>query len=68
MKAKNTKRSARVSSKKVTISNKATGLTSQDGLVPVVKFLRNCGMIGLTKDTIGHERALMSIQIRGFHP
>jgi hypothetical protein len=56
MNAKNNKRSARVSSKKVTISNSAKGLTSQAGLVPVVKFLRNCGLIGLIKETIEHER------------
>jgi hypothetical protein len=51
MKTKNNKRSARVSSKKVTISNHGKGLTSQAGLVPVVKFLRNVGMIGHIKDT-----------------
>ncbi len=56
MKAKNNKRSARVSSKKITISNHAKGLTSQAGLVPAVKFLRNNGMIELTKETVGHER------------
>lgn len=56
MNAKNTKRSARVSSKKVIISNQAKGLTSQAGLVPVVKYLRNCGMIGLIQETLDHER------------
>jgi hypothetical protein len=56
MKTKNNKRSARVSSKKVTISNHGKGLTSQAGLVPVVKFLRNVGMIGLIKDTVEHDR------------
>ena len=56
MNAKNSKRSARVSSKKVTISNHAKGLTSQAGLVPVVKFLRKIGMIGLIKETVDHER------------
>jgi hypothetical protein len=56
MKPKNSKRSARVSSKKVTINNSAKGLTSQAGLVPVVKFLRNVGMAGLIKETIEHER------------
>ncbi len=49
MNAKNNKRSARMSSKKVTISNQANGLTRQAGLVPVVKFLSNVGMIGLVK-------------------
>ena len=56
MKTKNSKRSARVSSKKVTINNSAKGLTSQAGLVPVVKFLRNVGMVALVKETIEHER------------
>jgi hypothetical protein len=56
MSRKNNKRSARVSSKKVTISNQAKGLTSQAGLVPVVKFLLKCGMIGLIKETVDHER------------
>ncbi len=56
MNAKNNKRSARVTSKKVTISNQAKGLTSQAGLVPVVKFLRNCRMIGLIQETLDHER------------
>ena len=56
MNAKNTKRSARVSSKKVTINNNAKGLTSQAGLIPVVKFLRKCGLIGLINETVEHER------------
>jgi hypothetical protein len=56
MKTKNSKRSARVSSKKVTINNSAKGLTSQAGFVPVVKFLRNVGMVALVKETIEHER------------
>ena len=57
MSIKNNKRSARVSSKKVTISNQAKGLTSQAWLEPVVKFLRKCGMIGLIKETVDHERS-----------
>jgi len=56
MNVKNNKRSAQVSSKKVIISNNAKGLTSQAGLVPVVKFLCKCGMIDLIKETIEHER------------
>ncbi|MFT5731032.1 MAG: hypothetical protein ACI8PB_005225 [Desulforhopalus sp.] len=56
MKPKNSKRSARVSSKKVTINNSAKGLTSQAGLIPVVKYLCNVGMVGLIKETIEHER------------
>ncbi|MBU3984619.1 MAG: hypothetical protein KJ985_14390 [Proteobacteria bacterium] len=56
MSIQNNKRSARVSSKKVTISNHAKGLTSQAGLVPVVKFLRNSGLIDLAKNTIELKR------------
>lgn len=56
MKLKNNKRSARVSSKKVTIGNTAKGLTSQAGLIPVVKFLRQAGMLTLIKNTVEHER------------
>jgi hypothetical protein len=56
MSLKNNKRSARVSSKKVTISNDGKGLTSQAGLVPVVKFLHKIGMIKLVKETVEHER------------
>ncbi len=56
MKANNSRRSARVSSKKVTMTNTAKGLTSQAGLLPVVKFLRHNGAVSLIKDTIEHER------------
>ncbi|MDD3815936.1 MAG: IS1380 family transposase [Desulfocapsaceae bacterium] len=56
MSVQNNKRSARVSSRKVTISNHAKGLTSQAGLVPVVKFLRNSGLIDLAKNTIELKR------------
>ena len=56
MKRKNTRRSARVSCKKVTISNKARGLTSQAGLIPVVKFLRRANIITLIKGTVEHQR------------
>jgi hypothetical protein len=56
MSLKNNKRSARVSSKKVSINNHGKGLTSQAGLVPVVKFLRKVGMIELVKETVEHER------------
>ena len=56
MNAKNNKRSACVSSKKVTISNNSKRLTCQASLVPVVIFLRNCGMIGLINETGKHER------------
>jgi hypothetical protein len=56
MKANNSRRSARVSSKKVTMTNTAKGLTSQAGLLLVVKFLRHNGVVSLIKDTIEHER------------
>jgi hypothetical protein len=56
MSTKNNKRSARVSSKKVTIKNNGKGLTSQAGLIPVVKFLRKIGMIKMIKETIDHNR------------
>ena len=56
MKTNNNKRSARVSPKKVFINNNAKGLTSQAGLVPVVKFLRRAGMDTLIKETLDHER------------
>ncbi len=56
MKPNNSKRSARVSSKKVTISNHGKGLTSQAGLIPVVKFLRKAGIVQLIKETVDHER------------
>jgi len=57
MSLKNNKRSAPVSSKKVTISNKGKGLTSQAGLVPVMIFLRKVGMIELVKETVEHKRS-----------
>ena len=56
MKTNNNKRSARVSPKKVFISNTAKGLTSQAGLVPVVKFLHRAGMGTLIKNTLEHQR------------
>lgn len=56
MKPKNNKQNTRLSSTKVTISNHAKGLTSQAGLVPVAKFLRNIGMINMVKETVDHER------------
>ncbi len=56
MKLQNNKRSARRSSKKVIVSNSAKGLTSQAGLLPVVKFLRGAGMLEAIKETIDHKR------------
>ncbi len=56
MKTKNNKRIARTSSKKVRISNKAKGLTSQAGLIPVVKFLQRVGLPKTIEETIGYKR------------
>lgn len=55
MKLQNNKRSARTSSKKVIVSNSAKCLTSQAGLLPVVKFLRGAGMLEAIKETIDHK-------------
>lgn len=56
MKSQNNKRSARVSPKKVKILKGAKGLTTQAGLIPVVKFLQKIGMESLIKSTLDHER------------
>lgn len=56
MNAKSNKRSARVSPKKVRISNCAKGLTSQAGLIPVVKYLRQIGLETVIEESIDHER------------
>lgn len=56
MSIQNNKRSARVSSRKVTISNNATELTSQVALIPVVTFPRHSGLIDLARNTIELKR------------
>ncbi len=56
MNRKHTRRSARVSPKKFTISNTGKGMTSQAGLIPVVKFLHRADMVGLINNTINHQR------------
>jgi hypothetical protein len=61
MNGKQNKRSARVSPKKIHISKGAKGLTAQAGLIPVVKFLRNQGIIGLIKDTVSHQRGATAL-------
>ncbi len=61
MSLKNNKRSARVSSKKVTISNNGKRLTSQADLIPVVIFLRKVGMIELVEETVEHEEGTNAI-------
>ncbi|MFH1964848.1 MAG: hypothetical protein ABIJ42_04835, partial [Acidobacteriota bacterium] len=44
------------SPKKFTISNTGKGMTSQAGLIPVVKFLHRADMVGLISNTINHQR------------
>lgn len=61
MNQKQHKRSARVSPKKIHITKGAKGLTAQAGLIPVVKFLRNQGVIGMIKDTVGHQRGATAL-------
>lgn len=56
MKANNTKRTARMSPKKVMIMKGAKGLTTQAGLIPVVKFLQKHGVESLTQNTLDHKR------------
>ncbi|MBM9515296.1 IS1380 family transposase [Desulfogranum marinum] len=56
MKKKQHKRSARVSPKKITFSKGAKGLTAQAGLIPVVQFLQNQGIVELVRDTVNHKR------------
>lgn len=56
MKAKNNRRSARVSPRKVSISNCGKGLTTQAGLIPVVKYLQQVGLVSAIKEGIDHKR------------
>ena len=56
MSKKSTRSQARQSPKKVRMSNTGKGLTSQAGLLPVVKFLNKFGFTGLVQETIRHER------------
>ena len=51
-----TNRKARVSPRKVTIQNTAQGLTSQAGLLPVVKFLDKLGADNLLRRHVSLER------------
>ena len=53
---KNTTSKARLSARKVRIKNLARGLTSQAGLIPVVKFLDRLGFCGLADEDVGHQR------------
>ena len=57
MNTQNSKRRARLSPKKVLINNYGKGFTSQAGLVPVVRFLRQLGAINLIEDSIDNNRS-----------
>jgi len=61
MKNKNSKRSSRMSPKKVHISKGAKGLTAQAGLIPVVKFLQKQGIISLIQGTVKHQRGTTAL-------
>lgn len=50
------KKSARRPTGKVHLSATATGLTSQAGLIPVIKFLERIGFEDLVKQTVPHVR------------
>ncbi len=56
MNRKQNKRSARVAPRKIQISKGAKGLTTQAGLIPVVKFLQKHGVMGLVAGTVNHRR------------
>lgn len=53
---KNTTSKARLSSRKVRITNRAKGLTSQAGLIPVMRFLERLGFFCLMDENVGHGR------------
>jgi len=61
MKKKNSKRSSRISPKKIHISKGAKGLTAQAGLIPVVRFLQKQGIISLIQDTVKHQRGATAL-------
>ena len=56
MKAQSNKRTARTSPKKLRITQKTSGLTSQAGLLPAVKFLQKAGLAGIIQKTLTHKR------------
>ena len=56
MKSQQNKRSARLSPKKITINKGAKGLTTQAGLIPVVKFLQKHNVGQLIQEISGHQR------------
>ena len=56
MKKRHTKRSSRVSPKKIHINKGAKNLTAQAGLIPVVKFLQKHNVISCIQGTVNHKR------------
>ncbi len=54
MNKKQNKQSARVAPRKIKITKGAKGLTTQAGLIPVVKFLQKHGIMGLIAGTVNH--------------
>ena len=52
---------ARLSSGKVRIENRAKGLTSQAGVIAVVKFLDRLGVCGLVDDNVPHQRGVNAV-------
>jgi len=58
---KKNNRSARVTPGKIQINKGAKGLTAQAGLIPVVKFLRKQGVVGLIAETIHHQRGATAL-------
>jgi hypothetical protein len=56
MKAKNNKKIAITSSKKVRTSNKVKGLTNQERLINIVKFHQQADMPKAIDETIDHKR------------
>lgn len=61
MKHRKNQRSSRVSPRKFQINKGAKGLTTQAGLIPVVKFLHKLNFTGIIKDTVEHERGSTAI-------
>lgn len=61
MKKKVSKKSSRISPKKIHISKGAKGLTAQAGLIPVANFLRKQGVISLIQGTVKHQRGATAL-------
>ena len=58
---KNTTSKTRLSSRKVRIKNRAKGLMSQAGLIPVVRFLDRLGFCGLVDENVPHQRGVNAV-------